>query len=259
MSEGMRRFEGKVALVTGGSKGIGRAVALRLAEEGASVAITWFRDKAAAEAAVAELEAAGAQAFATRAMLKRADTPQRVVDEVRERLGEPTLLVSNAASGVPEPIIEATESHWSWAMETNAGAFLRLMQAAPALESVIAMTGMGASHVMVRYGTIGASKAALNALVRYFAVELAPRCRVNAINAVTVDTQSLRAFPRSDEILERALVATPAQRLAEPEDIAPLAAFLLSPEASMITGQTMMVDGGYSALAYTGVPVEHWL
>jgi enoyl-[acyl-carrier protein] reductase III len=242
------RFGGSVALVTGGSKGIGRAIALRLASEGASVAISWFRDRPAAEKTLAQLGELGSSAHAVKAHLGDPKTAARVVEEVRASMGEPDLLVSNAASGVQRPLSEIEESHWDWTMQTNAAALLRLVQSAPNLKAIVALTSLGSSRVLAGYGIVGASKAALESLTRYLAVELAPRCRVNAISAGVVDTESLRRFPQAKEILHRAEQNTPSGRLVRPEDVADLAAFLLSEEAKMITGQTVVIDGGYSVV-----------
>lgn len=236
----------RVALVTGGSKGVGRAIALRLASDGAAVAITWFRDRESAEKTAGELEEIGARVHLSKVHLGDPETPAKLVAEVRDALGEPALLVSNAASGTQRPLKEITKTHWDWTMETNAGAFLRLVQAAPQLESVLALSSLGSVRVLPGYGIVGASKAALESLVRYLAVELAPACRVNAISAGIIDTDSLRRFPGASEILSQAEAATPAGRLVTPEDVAKLAMFLLSDSASMITGQTLVIDGGYS-------------
>lgn len=240
------RFADRVALVTGGSKGIGRAIALRLASEGAAVAISWFRDRPAAEKTLAQLGELGARAHAVKAHLGDPKTAARIVEETRASIGEPDLLVSNAASGVQRPLSEIEDSHWDWTMQTNAAALLRLVQSASGLRSIVALTSLGSLRVLAGYGIVGASKAALESLVRYLAVELAPGCRVNAISPGVVDTESLRRFPSAEEILDRAEKNTPAGRLARPEDVADLAAFLLSDEAMMITGQTLVIDGGYS-------------
>lgn len=242
-------FEGRVALVTGGSKGIGRAIALRLARRGADVAITWFRDRVSAEKTLVELQEAGARAMDVKVHLGEPDAASRVVEEVRSAIGEPDLLVSNAASGVQRPLDDATATHWEWTMATNAQAFLHLMQASQRLMSVVALTSLGSERVMPGYGVVGASKAALVSLVKYFAVERAPGCRVNAISAGVVDTDSLRRFPGAEGILDEARSDTPMGRLVIPEDVADAAIFLLSEEAGMITGQTLSVDGGYALRA----------
>lgn len=243
------RFRGQVALVTGGSKGVGRAIAMRLAREGASVGITWFRDRVSAEKTVIELEETGARVHSIKAHLGDPGVPAGVVDQMNGTLGRVTLLVSNAASGTQRPLGDIQKSHWDWTMETNAAAFLRLAQAAPEVKSVVALTSLGSSRVLPGYGIVGASKAALESLVRYLAVERAPFCRANAISAGVIDTESLRRFPAASDLLYKAGNATPAGRLVSPEDVASLATFLLSDESQMITGQTITIDGGYSLIA----------
>jgi enoyl-[acyl-carrier protein] reductase III len=243
------RFRGATVLVTGGSKGIGRATALRLAAEGAAVGLTWFRDRTSAEKTLAALAELGARSHGVKAHLGDHETPGRVVAEVREALGEPDLLVSNAATGVYRPLRDVEKQQWDWTMETNAAALLGLVRAAPGLRAAVALTSLGASRVKPGYGMVGVSKAALEAIMRYLAVELAPACRVNAISAGILDTRSLhRLFPESTGVLDEARRDTPAGRLVTPDDVASLAAFLLSEEAAMITGQTVTIDGGYSVL-----------
>jgi enoyl-[acyl-carrier protein] reductase III len=243
------RFRNEVALVTGGSKGVGRAIALGLARKGASVGITWFRDRISAEKTLAELEETGARVHAIKAHLGDPKVPGRVIEDMTDSLGDVTLLVSNAASGTQRPLNEIQGSHWDWTMETNAAAFLRLVQASSTLRSIVALTSLGSTRVLPGYGTVGASKAALETLVRYLAVELAPSCRSNAISAGVIDTESLRRFPSASDLIYKAENLTPAGRLVTPEDVASLALFLLSDESGMITGQTITLDGGYSLIA----------
>jgi enoyl-[acyl-carrier protein] reductase III len=241
------RFGGKVALITGGSKGIGRAIAHRLAAEGAHVAITWLRDRVSAEKTVTEIEELGARALAVRSYLKEPNQPRELLSTVRRELGEPSLLVSNAATGVFGSVLDLKKSHWDLTMETNAAAFLRLVQASRGLEAVVALTSMGSIRALPGYGSIGVSKAALEALVRYVAVELAPGAHVNALSPGLVLTESTRRL--GDLELEMAGRATPMGRLVTLEEIAAVAAFLLSKEAAMITGQSIVVDGGYGITA----------
>jgi enoyl-[acyl-carrier protein] reductase III len=243
------RFRGHVAIVTGGSKGVGRAIALRLAAEGASVGITWFRDRVSAEKTIVELEETGARVHSMKAHLGNPDVPSEVMNQMKDTLGDVTLLVSNAASGTQRPLAEIQKSHWDWTMETNAAALLRLVQSVNSLKSIVALTSLGSTRVLPGYGVVGASKAALETLVRYLAVEHAASCRVNAISAGVIDTESLRRFPAASDLLYKAENSTPAGRLVTPNDVAALAAFLLSEEAGMITGQTITIDGGYSLIA----------
>jgi enoyl-[acyl-carrier protein] reductase III len=236
-------------LVTGGSRGIGRAIALRFARDGARrVAIGYLRNDRAAEAAAAEIEAAGAEPVLVRGNV----TSQRVLDEVAA-LGPLEALVHNAATGVIRPALEVEPKHWDWTVNANARALLELTRAAApnlgAGSSIVAISSLGAQRVLENYVLVGTSKAALEALVRYLAVELAPRgVRVNAVSGGVVDTGALEHFPNRERMLA-AGAANPVGRLVEPEDVAGVVAFLCSPDAEMIRGQTVIVDGGFSLLA----------
>jgi enoyl-[acyl-carrier protein] reductase III len=236
-------------LVTGGSRGIGRAIALRFARDGARrVAIGYLRNDRAAEEAAAEIEAAGAEPVLVRGNV----TSQRVLDEVAA-LGPLEALVHNAATGVIRPALEVEPKHWDWTVNANARALLELTRAAApnlaAGSSIVAISSLGAQRVLENYVLVGTSKAALEALVRYLAVELAPRgVRVNAVSGGVVDTGALEHFPNRERMLA-AGAANPVGRLVEPEDVAGVVAFLCSPDAEMIRGQTVVVDGGFSLLA----------
>jgi enoyl-[acyl-carrier protein] reductase III len=234
--------------VTGGSRGIGRAIALRFARDGAKrVAIGYFRSDRAAEATATQLRELGAEPTLVRGNIGS----DRVLDEV-VALGPLDVLVHNAASGVSRPALEAEDKHWDWTMNTNARALLQLARvAAPTMSdgaSIVAISSLGAQRVLDNYTLVGTSKAALEALVRYLAVELAPAIRVNCVSGGVVETDALDAFPNREEMLA-AGAANPVGRIVEPDDIAAAVAFLCSDEAKMIRGQTLIVDGGFSLLA----------
>jgi enoyl-[acyl-carrier protein] reductase III len=242
--------------VSGGSRGIGRAIALRFARDGIArkeptrVAIGYFRSDSAAEQTAEDLRALGAEPTLVRGNIGST----RVLEEV-VALGPLDVLVHNAASGVSVPALEATEKHWDWTMNTNARALLQLAQAAapsmPEGSSIVAISSLGAQRVLDNYTLVGTSKAALEALVRYLAVELAPRVRVNAVSGGVVDTDALEHFPNREEMLA-AGAANPVGRMVTPEDIANAVAFLASTEADMVRGQTLIVDGGFSLLVGGG-------
>ena len=245
------RFEGKSVLVTGGSRGIGRGIALRFAELGAArVALSFLRNDRAAEETGTELESLGAEAVLLRGNLGDPDKAAAVI----EQSGPLDVLVSNAATGVIRPALEIEEKHWDWTLNANARALLTLARHAapsmPAGSSIVGISSLGATRVLGDYVVVGVSKAALEALVRYLAVELAPRgIRVNAVSAGLVKTGALEYFPNRDEMLDYFERRTPAGRLVGPREVADAVCFLASPEADMIRGQTLVVDGGYSVLA----------
>jgi enoyl-[acyl-carrier protein] reductase III len=252
----MSTLEGRIALVTGASRGIGRAIALRLAAEGADVSIGFFRDRDGAEKTAAGVEELGRRAIVVKGHLGDEDRTRQIADDTRDRLGPPTILISNAASGVLKPLAEIDERAWRWTMDVNARALLILSQCvrggmrAAGGGSIVALSSLGSERTLPGYGVVGTSKAAIEALVRYLAVEGAPDgIRVNAVSAGVVDTDALRHFPNRDELLAAAAARTPAGRMVNPDDLAGVVAFLCSDEAWMIRGETLRVDGGYSLIA----------
>jgi enoyl-[acyl-carrier protein] reductase III len=231
--------------VTGGSRGIGRAIAERFARDGAeSIAIGYLRNDTAAEEAATALRALGAEVTLVRGNV----SSERVLDEVLA-LGPLDVLVHNAATGVVRRALETEDKHWDWTMSANARALLALTRVAapqmPAGASIVAISSLGSQRVLDNYSLIGTSKAALEALVRYLAVELAPAIRVNAVSAGVVETGALEHFPNREEML-RVGAANPARRLVSPEDVAGAVAFLCSRDAEMVRGQVLVVDGGFS-------------
>jgi enoyl-[acyl-carrier protein] reductase III len=243
-------LEGKAALVTGGSRGIGLAIARRFAELGAGrIALGYLRNDRAAEAAAEELRGLGADPVLVRGNV----SSERVVSEFAGH-GPFDAVVHNAATGVIRPALETEDRHWDWTLNANARAFLALARAVgpsmPNGSSIVGVSSLGSTRVLENYTLVGTSKAALEALVRYLAVELAPRgIRVNAVSAGVVETGALEFFPNREEMLAAGRSRTPAGRLVEPEDVAGVVAFLCSPEADMVRGHTLVVDGGFSLLA----------
>jgi enoyl-[acyl-carrier protein] reductase III len=234
--------------VTGGSRGIGRAIALRFARDGAQrVAIGYLRNDKAAETTAEELRAAGTEPVLVCGNV----SSERVLDEVAA-LGPLDVLVHNAATGVVRKALETEDKHWDWTLNANARAFLALARVAvpqmPAGASLVAVSSLGAQRVLENYALIGTSKAALESLVRYLAVELAPGIRVNAVSAGVVETGALEHFPNKDEML-RVGSANPVGRLVAPEDVAAAVAFLCSPDAEMVRGHVLVIDGGFSLTA----------
>jgi len=238
------------ALVTGGTRGIGKAIALRLASEGVSrIALGYLRNDTAAEQAADEIRAAGAEPILVRGNV----SSDRVMAEFASH-GPYAAVVHNAATGVIKPALETEDKHWDWTLNANARSLLSLARAcAPDMESgssIVAISSLGAQRVLENYVLVGTSKAALESVVRYLAVELAPRgIRVNAVSAGLVETEALDHFQNREQMLHAGRTRTPAGRLAEPDDVAGAVAYLCSPDAEMVRGHTLIVDGGYSLLA----------
>ncbi len=247
-------LKGKVALVTGGSRGIGRAIAVRLAEAGADVAINYLRQRTAAEETVALIETQGSRALAIRANVGEPEVIPAMIAEIAQKFGRLDILISNAASGVLKPALELNEKHWHWTMDINAGTLLPLSQHAvplmrPQGGHIIAVSSLGSVRAIPNYAAVGASKAALESLIRHLAVELASRgVNVNAVSAGVVDTDALKHFPNRELLLEASRAKTPTGRLTTPEDVADIVLFLCSPLARQIQGQTIVVDGGYAIM-----------
>jgi len=215
------------------------------------------RKRSAAEEVVASIEAQGRQAIAVRANVGNAAHIEAMFDRVRAEFGKCDILVGNVASGVVRPITEVEDKHWDWTLDINARSILRCaQQAVPLMEAqgwgrIIGITSFGSTRVFSEYGVIGVSKAAIEALIRYLAVELAPKgVVVNAVSPGIVATDALQYFPIDvRETLTQAAERTPARRVTTPEDVARVVAFLCSDDAAMIVGQTIVVDGGWSILA----------
>jgi enoyl-[acyl-carrier protein] reductase III len=242
---------GKIALVTGASRGIGRAIAVKLAAAGCDVAVNYYNSHELAESLCEEIRAMGRRACALQGNVASPESVDEVFEGFRQAFSHVDILVSNAASGVLRPTLELTLKHWRWCMETNAFALHLLAQrAVPLMRDhgrIVALSSLGAHYAIPNYAFIGASKAALESLVRSLARELGPRgIGVNAVTAGTVDTDSLRFFPNCEELLADFEQRSPARRALTAADVADAVYLLCLPEARMISGHTLIVDGGFS-------------
>lgn len=246
-------IENKVAMVTGSSRGLGKALAIELAKNGYDIVVNYARSKSAAEDTVKEIEALGQKAMMIRSNVGDVKKLRAMFEQVKEEFGRLDVFVSNAASGVLRPIMELEESHWDWTMNINAKAMLFGAQEAAKLMDkggkIIGISSLGSIRYLENYTTIGVSKAAIESLTRYLAVELAPKgIAVNAVSGGALDTEALKHFPNREELLEDARKNTPAGRMVEVNDMVKTAMFLISDDSNMIRGQTIIVDGGRSIL-----------
>ena len=252
-----RPFEGKVALITGSSRGIGRAIAVRLARGGADVIVNYRTREEEARVTAAAVEEAGSRATVVQANMADPADIEVLFAAVRDGPGALDFLVCNAAAGHQGTMLEATVKSWDLAMNVNARSYLLCAQAAfPILKArgggrIIAITAkIATDRAFPFYGTVAASKAAINTLTAYLAVEFAPHgISVNAISPGLVDTEALAYFRLGSSLFEKARQLTPSGRPTSVQDIAELAAFLCSDRASQINGQVLEVDGGYTKLS----------
>lgn len=241
---------GSTALVTGGSRGIGRAIAIRLARDGADVAVNYRRNLDKAEETVAEIKALGRQSLALQADISEPDEVEIMFAKVLEEIGEIGVLICNAASGKPGDVADLSPEAMILAFRVNTlGTLLCAQSAVPHMKSrgdgrIIAISSPGAHHVFPGYSGVGSSKGGVDSLVRYLAVELAPfNIAVNAVTPGICDTEALHHYLDQGQI-DRYVQRTPMRRMVRPEEVASVVAFLCREDASMICGQNISIDGG---------------
>lgn len=252
MSESQpQTLAGKVAFISGGSRGIGKATALKLASAGCDVAILYYNSHEEAEAVCEEIRGMGRKSLAVQADVSTPKTVEEAFDEFKKEFDRVDILISNAALGVLRPAMEMGLKHFRRCMETNALALNTLAQnAVPMMGeggSIVGLTSLGSERAIPNYTFIGASKAALEALARGLAQELGPKgIRVNCVSAGVVDTDALKHFPNREHLLEEYSQRTPLGPTLTPPQVADAIYLLCLPEAAMVTGHTLFVDGGYA-------------
>jgi enoyl-[acyl-carrier protein] reductase III len=246
-------LSGRVALVTGGSRGIGRACALKLAQAGTDVVVNYVASRTAAMEVAEEIAALGRRASVVRADISEEDDVQSMIDFIREEHGQLDIVVSNAATGGFRPLLGARLTNFDAAMHTNAMALVYLTQAAmPLLEKslsrakIVLLSSHGAQIALPWYGLIGGSKAAAEAIARHLTLEVGNRgVNVNIVKAGLVETDSIRHIPGAEQMLAgRTTKTMVGERVLTVDDVANVVVFLASPLSDMIQGETITVDGG---------------
>jgi enoyl-[acyl-carrier protein] reductase III len=246
-------LSGRVALVTGGSRGIGKACAMRLAEAGADVVVNYVSARAAAEAVAEDITALGRRAYVVKADVSEEDDVSSMVQFVTDRVGQLDILVSNAATGGFRPLLKATKHNFQAAFGTNVLALMYLVQSALPLLSqsegrakIVAISSHGSHTALPWYGLIGSSKAALESLVRHLTLEVGDLgVNVNVVKAGLVPTDSTRRIPNAEQIFEaRKDKSMMGDRMLTAEDVADVVLFLASPLGDLVQGETITVDGG---------------
>jgi enoyl-[acyl-carrier protein] reductase III len=256
MDQNSQRFHGKVALVTGAARGIGRATSLQLARQGADVVVNFRKSTDQAQELVDEIRGLGRRAVAVQADMSDPSAIGKLFEVIAHEFGGLDLLICNAAAGMQGTLLESTPKAWDLAMNVNARSYLLCAQAAVPMMKIrgggriVALTAhIAVDRAFPYYGTVAASKAAIEALTTYMAVEFGPyNIVVNAVSPGLVDTDALRYFREGSALLQRAAISTPTGRVTTSEDVADLIGFLCSDEARQIAGQTLCLDGGYTRM-----------
>jgi 8-amino-7-oxononanoate synthase len=257
----MSDFNEKRVLITGGAKGVGKAIAERFGQSGAQVIINYFHSHDQAKETRKELEACGINVYLIRASVAKKHQVERMFREIEEKFGGIDILVNNAADGALVPLEDVTEEQLDRAVDTNLKGSLWCARHAAALMKkhgggvIVNVSSLGAQHPLDNYLVVGPTKAAIESLTRYLAAEYGSyNIRVNTASAGLLDTDVIRHFPDYERMCEEWRQATPLGRIGHAEDLADVVLFLASDQARWITGQTILADGGMSL---SGLPKSH--
>ena len=248
-----KRLEGRVVLVTGGSRGIGRAISLRLAEESPKhIVIAYCMNHDAARKTQADIRARGVSASSVVCDVGSEDLQKEMFEKIHEDWGRLDIFVANAARMAYSPAVDLDLRSWRRTMALNAEAFLAGVQLAAGIMKtngggrIIGLSSLGSRYYVPNYAALGAAKSSIENLARYFAVELAPhKINVNVVCGGFIDTESMKMLPGYSAVTEAILARTPAGRIGVAEDLAGIVAFLCSAESDWIRGQTIVADGGF--------------
>ena len=243
------KHSGKTALITGASRGIGKAIAIQLAKEGAEVILNYRRSRSECEETLQEIADLGGQGIAIRADVGNEDKTNAMFEVITQEFGKLDILIANASFGIPGTLLGSTNKHWDVTFNaTSRSIFHCALRASELMKNggnIVTVTSYGGQRVLSGYGVVGPAKAAVEGLTRSLAVELAPRnIIVNGVMPGITDTKSFRAIENASSIIESVKKGTPAGRLVTPEDVANVVDFLCTPQASMIVGQFIIIDGG---------------
>jgi enoyl-[acyl-carrier protein] reductase III len=247
-------FKDKVVVITGGTRGIGKSISLKFAEEGANLVINFLRNVQEAEKTKKDIENRGGVCELVRGNIAEPETAEKIREIVQSKFGKADIIVLNAASGVLKEFHQTDLKHFRWTLEINVFGQINLVKTLldliPEGGKIIGISSLGGVRAIPYYTLVGASKGALESALRHIAVELSSKkINVNIVSAGVVETGALRFFPNRDELIQESKRRTPLGRLVTPDDVANVVLFLASPLADMIQGQTIVVDGGYSILA----------
>lgn len=248
-------FSGKIALVTGSSRGIGRACALRFAKAGADVVTNYLSSKKAAIELAAEIEKLGRKCYVIKGDVSEREDVESMFEFIRTEIGRLDILVSNAATGGFRQLLDASRNNFDAAFHTNVLALINLVQAAMPLfdatpgthrKKIVTISSHGSIFALPMYGLIGASKSALESIVRHLTLEVGDRnVNVNVVRAGLVDTDSTRRLPNAEQMFASQIEFTHVgNRTLTADDVADSVLFLCSPMSDMIQGETLTVDGG---------------